>query len=186
MFRELLSRVNELKGSETDRFLKFFAILNTLMEEKGLGRIIIVGGFAAEIYSGRSYRTGDVDIVVEGNVELVKEILSRFSDRGMRIFLPRVREISEKGIDIVGNVYSGGKVAKINVDEKYHVYVASPEDIIINYLEAWKFWNSIEDRNKAILVYCVNKENLDLTYLTSRATEKNVKDYLEKVNEFNC
>jgi nucleoside diphosphate kinase len=37
-----------------------------------------------------------VDIVVEGNVELVKEILSRFSDRGLRIFLLRVREIFEK------------------------------------------------------------------------------------------
>ena len=62
MLGELLSRVNELKGSETDRFLKFLAMLNTLLEEKGLGRVIIVGGFAAEIYSGRSYRTGDVDM----------------------------------------------------------------------------------------------------------------------------
>jgi hypothetical protein len=48
----LLSRIGELKGSETDRFLKFLAILNTLVEERHLGRIIIVGGFAAEIYSG--------------------------------------------------------------------------------------------------------------------------------------
>jgi len=59
LLRELLSRISELKGSETDRFLKFLAILNTLLEDKGLGRIIIVGGFAVELYSGRSYRTGD-------------------------------------------------------------------------------------------------------------------------------
>jgi hypothetical protein len=26
----------------------------------------VVGGFAVEIYSGGAYRTGDIDIVVEG------------------------------------------------------------------------------------------------------------------------
>ncbi len=98
------------------------------MEGRGLGSIIIVGGFGAEFYSGRSYRTGDVDIVVEGDTELVSQMLSKFSDRGLRIFLPRIREISEKGIDLVGTVYSGEKVIRVNVDDgKYHVYMESPE-----------------------------------------------------------
>ncbi|MBB5253633.1 hypothetical protein HNQ62_001402 [Sulfurisphaera ohwakuensis] len=107
MLRELLSRISELKGSEPDRFLKFLAILNALLEDKGLGRIIIVGGFAAELYSGRSYRTGNVDVVIEGVAEnLVRDVLKEISDFGLRIYLPKIREISEKGIDIVGNVYS--------------------------------------------------------------------------------
>jgi len=107
LLRELLSRVGELKGSETDRFLKFLAILNTLLERKRLGRVIIVGGFAAEIYSGRSYRTGDVDIIVEGgSADIVREVLREFSDFGLRIYLPKIREISEKGIDIVGENYN--------------------------------------------------------------------------------
>lgn len=110
MLRELLSRVGELKGSETDRFLKFLAILNTLLERKRLGRVIIVGGFAAEIYSGRSYRTGDVDIIVEGgSADIVREVLREFSDFGLRIYLPKIREISEKGIDIVGENYNRRK-----------------------------------------------------------------------------
>lgn len=158
------------------------------MEENGLGRIIIVGGLAAEVYSERSYRTGDVDIVVEGDIELVRKVLSNSSEMGSRIFLPRIREISEKGIDLVGTVYSGKKVVRIDIDdEKYYVYMASPEDVVINYLEAWKFWNSVEDRDKAVLVYCANKERLDMSYLIARAIEKNVKDYLEKMGkEFNC
>lgn len=54
-------------------------------------------------------------------------------------------------------------------------------------MEAWKFWNSIEDRNKAGLVYCANKERLDKDYLTDMAVEKNVEDYLERIDkEFNC
>jgi hypothetical protein len=124
LLRELLSRIGELKGSETDRFLKFLAILNTLIEERHLGRIIIVGGFAAEIYSGRSYRTGDVDIIIEGEAEnLVRQVLKKISDFGLRIYLPKIREISEKGIDIVNNVYNKHKPPlKLQVDS-YHVYI---------------------------------------------------------------
>jgi len=40
--------------------------LNEELMKRGLGRVIIVGVFAAEIYSARAYRTGDVDIIVEG------------------------------------------------------------------------------------------------------------------------
>ncbi|BBG27904.1 hypothetical protein IC007_2459 [Sulfuracidifex tepidarius] len=146
--------MSELKGSETDRFLKFFAILNTLLEEKKLGRIL-VGGFAAEIYSGRGYRTGDVDIIIEGGAgDLVKQVLKEISDRGLRIYLPKIREISEKGIDIVGDVYTKRKPPiRMQVDSSYYVYILPPEEVIITYLEAWKFWNSTEDRIKAVLVY---------------------------------
>nr|WP_238699226.1 MULTISPECIES: hypothetical protein [unclassified Sulfolobus] len=165
--------------------MKFLAILNTLLEEKGLGRIIIVGGFAAEIYSGRSYRTGDVDIIVEGEaIDLVIQVLKQISDFGLRIYLPKIREISEKGIDIVGKVYNRLKPPlKIQVDS-YHVFIIPPEEVILTYLEAWKFWNSIEDRNKTILVYCSQLNRLDIEYLNSESERRQVKDYLEKIKNY--
>ena len=184
LFRWIYSRISELKGSETDRFLKFLAILNTFLEENKLGRIIIVGGFAAEIYSGRAYRTGDVDIIVEGDVELVRNVLKQFSDLGLRIMLPRIREISEKGIDIVSTTYDKKKIPiRLKVDE-YSVYIIPPEEVILTYLEAWKFWNSLEDRNKVVLIYCAQKESLDMEYLIRESISKNVNDYLEKIKEY--
>jgi len=185
LLRELLSRISELKGSETDRFLKFLAILNTLLEDKGLGRIIIVGGFAAELYSGRSYRTGDVDVIIEGVAEnLVRDLLKEISDFGLRIYLPKIREISEKGIDIVGNVYNKSKPPlKIQVDS-YHVYIIPPEEVILTYLEAWKFWNSTEDRNKAVLVYCAQKDRIDINYINLESERRGVKDFLEKLKDY--
>jgi hypothetical protein len=42
-----------------------------------------VGGFAAEIYSARAYRTGDVDVIVEGDVKFVREFLKVVSDVGL-------------------------------------------------------------------------------------------------------
>jgi len=185
LLRELLSRINELRGNETDRFLKFLAILNTLIEQKELGRIIIVGGFASEIYSGRSYRTGDVDILVEGRAEgIVRDLLRSISDLGLRIYLPKIREISEKGIDIVGNTYDRKKPPmKIYVDS-YHVYILPPEEVILTYLEAWKYWSSTEDRNKAVLVYCSQRDILDEGYLRSEAKDRRVEDYLDKIRDF--
>jgi radical SAM superfamily enzyme YgiQ (UPF0313 family) len=185
LLRELLSRIGELKGSETDRFLKFLAILNTLLEGKGLGRIIIVGGFAAEIYSGRSYRTGDVDVIIEGEAEkLVSQVLKEISDFGLRIYLPKIKEISEKGIDIVGNIYNRRKPPlKVKVDS-YHVYIIPPEEVVLTYLEAWKFWNSIEDRNKAVLVYCAQRNRIDINYINLEGERRGVKDFLDKLKEY--
>ena len=42
-----------------------------------------MGGFAAEIYSARAYRTGDVDVIVEGDVKFVREFLKVVSDVGL-------------------------------------------------------------------------------------------------------
>ena len=185
MLRELLSRVGELKGSETDRFLKFLAILNTLLEGKGLGKIIVVGGFAAEVYSGRSYRTGDVDVVIEGGgADIVREVLREISDFGRRIYLPKIREVSEKGVDIVGEIYNRRKPPlEIHVDS-YYVYIAPPEEIVITYLEAWKFWGSAEDRNKAVLVYCSQLSFIDKQYLEAESERRGVRDYLEKLRDY--
>jgi hypothetical protein len=185
LLRELYSRISELKGSETDRFLKFLAILNTLLEQRNLGRLIIVGGFAAEFYSGRGYRTGDVDIIVEGQgAEIVRLVLSEISDKGLRIFLPKIREISDKGIDIVGTVYSLKKQPLSIYIDGYKIYIIPPEEVILTYLEAWKFWESSEDKIKAVLVYCAQRSKLDFNYLKEEAERRGVSDYLEKLNEY--
>jgi len=181
----ILSRLNELKGSETDRFLKFLAIINTFLEEKRLRRIIIVGGFAAEIYSGRSYRTGDVDIIVEGDAELVRKTLSKVSDLGSRIMLPRIREISEKGIDIVSNVCDRKREPRrLVIDGKYSVYIIPAEEFILTYLEGWKVCDSTEDKMKAVLVYCAQKETIDKDYLEKEAKSNDVYDYYLKLKEY--
>jgi hypothetical protein len=71
----------EIEGkNETERFLCFLSWLNEKLERKGLGRIIVVGGFAAEIYSGRAYRTGDVDIIVVDRGGFVHLVESRNED----------------------------------------------------------------------------------------------------------
>ena len=180
---QVLPRLGEI-SDEGKRFLYFIAWLNSEAERRGLGRIIITGGFAIEIYTARAYRTMDVDLIVEGRaLYIVKEFLRRFSEAIGRGFLPRYEVLQLKSIDIVSSTY-GRRVepTKIIVNG-FTVYVEPIEELLIIYLVGWKFWGATEDRDKAIWLYMVQKGRINEKYLEERAREEGVSDYLEKIRE---
>ena len=171
---------------DTSRFLGFFAWLNSYLEEKGYGRIIIVGGFAVEIYTGSTYRTLDVDIIVEGSRarKIVEEFIRTLSEEPTsRVYMIMSPLLASKAVDVVGSYYVSGKPpVKISID-KYHVYVEPPEELIVKYLSAWKYWRSEEDRDKVLILYRSLKGRLDLDYVRSRARSEGVEDLLRKLVE---
>jgi hypothetical protein len=187
--REIISSLEKVAkeaegGSETERFLILLSWLNEELTKRGVGRIIIVGGFAAEIYSARAYRTGDVDIIVEGDVKFVREFLKVVSDVGLRIYLLKFPQFAEKGIDIVGDRYEKQmKAVKLSIKGRT-IYIIPPEEVVISSLAAWKFWNSVEDRDKAYLVYAAQREHIDSEYLRKRAAEEGVEKEMEEMIKF--
>ena len=158
--------------------------LNDELTKRGLGRIIIVGGFAAEIYSARAYRTGDVDLIVEGDVNFVREFLKAVSDVGLRIYLLKFPQFTEKGIDIVADRYEKQKKAVELKIKGRTIYIIPPEEVVISSLAAWKFWNSLEDRDKAYLVYAAQRELIDHDYIRKRAAEEGVEKELDEMVRF--
>ena len=171
-----------LRGlDETRRYLRLLAWLNTWLESRGLGRIVITGGFAVEVYTGRTYRTRDVDVIVEGAARLVEALLSRFSDRIGRGYLPRIEELELKSIDIVSTVYSKpAPPVKLVVDDT-HVYLEPPEELVVTYLAAWRYWGAAEDRDKALWILAVWYDRLDMDYLRARARSEGVEAELEEL-----
>jgi len=171
---------------ETRKFMVFLSSLNTFLEENKLGRIIIVGGFAAEIYTGRGYRTADVDIIVEGNFaeKFVCEVLERIGYvREARVYIQDFGELVEKAIDIVGTMYDRPMKPikwKISIDN-FYVYIIPPEEIIISSLASAKFWNVGIDFERAAMIYYAQKDNIDHSYLIKRAREENVEDTLNEI-----
>lgn len=187
--KEIISSLNEVAkeaegGSETERFLILLSWLNDELAKRGLGRIIIVGGFAAEIYSARAYRTGDVDIIVEGDVSFVRGFLKAVSDVGLRIYLLKFPQFTEKGIDIVADRYEKQKKAVELKIKGRAVYIIPPEEVVVSSLAAWKFWNSVEDRDKAYLVYAAQREQIDSDYMRKRAAEEGVEKELGEMIRF--
>ena len=170
-------------SEDTKRYLYFVAWLNTFIERRGLGRIIVTGGFAVEIYTARIYRTMDVDIITENCKDVVEEFLKMFSERIGRGYLPTYEILSLKSIDIVSATYTRRKQpAKILVDSLY-VYLDPVEDLIAIYLAGWKYWNSTEDRDKALWLLATWKEKIDWSYLESLCQEGRVLDKLNELME---
>jgi len=168
--------------NETRRYIKLMAWLNTEFERRELGRIIITGGFAVEVYSGRIYRTMDVDIIVEGKAcDILEALLKRIGERIGRGYLLKYEELELKSIDIVSKVYNRRLApVKLQVDELY-VYLDPPEALITTYLAGWKFWDATEDRDKAIWLLAATKPILKIDVLNKLAKESNVADKLNEL-----
>jgi len=158
------------------------AWLNNELEQRKLGRIIITGGFAVEVYTGRVYRTMDVDIIVEGEAcDILEEMLSRIGERIGRGYLLKYEELELKSIDIVSAVY-GKKLSPVKLQVNgLHVYLAPPEVLIATYLAGWKFWRATEDRDKAMWLLAATKPILNTDVLNRLAEENNVADKLEEL-----
>jgi hypothetical protein len=182
--KEILPRLKEIT-EETKRYLYLIAWLNTKLEGGGLGRIIITGGFAVEVYTGRIYRTMDVDVIVEGiNAgSLVERFLEKFSEKIARGFLPKYELLQLKSIEVVSVVYGRKSQPTKLVVGDFHVYVEPVEELVITYLAGWKFWESTEDRDKAYWLYALWRERIDHEYLESRAVEEGVYDYLRALQD---
>jgi len=168
---------------DTKRYLYFIAWLNTFIEGRGLGRVVITGGFAVEVYTGRVYRTMDVDVVVEGCSDVVEGFIRSFSEKIGRGYLPTYEVLSLKSIDIVSTVYTRRKEpTKLYVDNLY-VYIDPVEDLITTYLSGWKYWGSTEDRDKVVWLLITWRDRLDWDYLNSICVEKGVMDKLKELME---
>jgi hypothetical protein len=168
---------------DTKRYLYFIAWLNTFIEGRGLGRVVITGGFAVEVYTGRVYRTMDVDVVVEGCSDVVEGFIRRFSEKIGRGYLPTYEVLSLKSIDIVSTVYTRRKEpTKLYVDDLY-VYIDPVEDLITTYLSGWKYRGSTEDRDKVVWLLITWRDKLDWDYLNSVCVEKGVMDKLKELME---
>ena len=179
-------KINELarESDETSRFLKLSALINTFLESQGLGRIVITGGFAVEVYTGRTYRTMDVDVIAEGlSEEILRRTLENIGRRIGRGYLIDYGDLMLKSIDIVATIYTRRKKPVKLVVDGDHVYLDPPEDLIVVYLAGWKFWNATEDRDKALALLKVFQNRLDEKYLDERAKDEDVVDKLGELME---
>ncbi len=170
-------------GDDTKAFAYLVAWLNTRLESAGLGRVIVTGGFAVELLTGRVYRTMDVDVIAEGEASRVLEsLLSRLGERiGRGYLLPSDTVLSLKSIVIVSDIYDRRAPPLKLVIGEFHLYIDPPEHLIITYLAAWKYWESGEDREKAAWLLAATKEIIDWELLKELANTEGVAEELKQL-----
>jgi len=164
-------------------FLQLVALINTFLEERGLGRVVVVGGYAVELYTGGGYRTGDVDIVVEGSADVVERALDALGRRVGRVWDLSEIGLMAKAVDVVSTSYSREKdPVRVRVGTA-HVYVEPPEESAISCLNACVYRDSDLDCEKAAMVLAAQWDKIDWEYLYRRAREESVVEMLERLVE---
>lgn len=170
----------------TERQARFIALLSLEVLKRSGVRPIVVGGMALELYTSGQYQTGDIDIKSPASV---KEILAELG------FKKAGRTYYNKDLDIfvdwLGSGLSEGPEAEaktylIGLDEnkKHVVRVVSREDLIIDRLNAAKWWEDVDSCMWARLLVkmsAMSGEPLDIEYLKQRAKKDDVADFLDKI-----
>ena len=175
---ELASRL--LRALEGGDVLMVVAEANSFLEERGLGRIVIVGGYAVELYTGSAYRTGDVDIVVEGGADLLRRALGLIEEWRGRAWIYRGLRYA---IDIVSTSYDRPKPPITLEVRGRRVYVEPPEESVVSCLNACVHWGSDLDCEKAAMVMAAQWDVIDWEYLEKRCVEEGVYEKLLEIRQ---
>lgn len=142
---------------------------------------VLVGGSALEFYTLGDYATRDIDLVAEERY-LVGQALQQLGFKhqpGQRHWYHEELDIS---IEIPDTELAGSKEkATILEIQGTPVYIIAPEDLLIDRLAAFKYWESASDGEWAARLYAIHRESMDLDYLQQRAETEKVLDALEQI-----
>jgi hypothetical protein len=162
----------------------FLAILSREIAERGGKAPIAVGGEAVELYTQGSYTTGDIDI--KAPLEMTRGILKewKFAKKGRTWF----REDLDLYVDWLGSSLDEGEEAEnrvtiIKMAEGLEVRVIGIEDLVIDRLNAAKWWGDVDSLMWAKVLLGIKRKlrrKIDLKYLRKRAQEEDVTDLLQK------
>jgi hypothetical protein len=166
------------------RRVMFIAIFSREVVNRGGKPPIIVGGEAVEIYTQGSYTTGDIDI--KSPFDLTEAILKewRFTKAG-RVWFNKELDIY---IDWLGSSLEEGdeaekRVNTIKITKELEIKVISIEDLVIDRLNASKWWGDSDSLMWAKVLINIKRaiDKVDEDYLMKRAEAEDLKDVLEKI-----
>lgn len=146
---------------------------------EGAALPILVGGGAVELYTGGAYRTGDLDFV--GSVPRV--VAEKLEEAGFRQQGRHwLHEEGQVFIEIPGTSLGAGQRSRTLRRGSTEVLLVSPEDLIVDRLAAWKFWESEEDAVNAFLIW--RSTDVDRERVLERARAADVGDRFQSLSEF--
>lgn len=166
-----------------DKVMLFTAVLTKELDAYGI-RPILVGGAALEFYTQGSYMTLDVDLVIRGREQAQKVLSAMGFNRG-----PGEKswynEDLELSVEIPDDTLAGSmeRLTIVELEDDLTVYVIGIEDLIIDRLNAYKWWKSLSDGEWATATMVIHYQDLDFEYLNLRSKEELIDDVLMETIE---
>jgi hypothetical protein len=168
---------------QLQRKLLFLGFFSEKLKEKGVNAII-VGGEAIDIWTGGTFASADIDLLVESK-KIAEKLLNKFGfeKKGNTLWLSKDLAIV---IHIIESSYSGdyNKLKKMTIG-KYEIQIASPEYLIKDRLCSFKFWkdNPQSDMEKTVTLLKIFSDSIDNSYLNELAKENDIEDVLDEARK---
>lgn len=169
-----LDKAISVKDS-ADRIAAIGAVVAEAMRSRGQDPIL-VGGAAVEFYTRGGYSTEDLDFVAEGGSEVTEIMQSLGFEKIGKDFVDRRRGLY---IEFPSATIAAGEISdEIDVDG-VSLRIISCEDLVVDRLCAFKYWESALDGMNALLLLEMNP--VDEKRLVARSKSEDVLDALKVV-----
>jgi predicted nucleotidyltransferase len=145
---------------------KKYIVFATITSKTKGKKPILVGGSAVEFYTQGAYKSLDLDVIA-----IKKELEPTLKAMG---FKKSGRHWYNEDVSLkIVSSQTKEKVKKVNI-EKYTIHMISVEDLIVDRLNACKYWKSQLDCEQAEYLLKAYYPSLNKTYLEKRAREEGV------------
>ena len=128
---------------------------------------VVVGGAAVELYTGGAYTTGDIDLVgavSPGAAQALKK--AGFERQGRHWIL----ESEQIFVEFPGEALDPDEEASWIEFEGHRLRVISIEDLLVDRLGAWEYWQSAVDGVNALFLWHIQKDRIDVARLERQVT----------------
>jgi len=165
--------------------LRLFARVSEAMKARGLSRPILVGGAAAEYYSGSAVSTGDFDICTPAQSALEEELERLGFIRPIgpgHTMLGWAHPELKLGFEIVSDVPMDGNVPQErillveNVTPGASFAIISVEDLIADRMGQYASGTAADRLDQARILFRLNPD-VDFEYLDRRVREESFGDH---------
>lgn len=137
---------------------------------------VVVGGNALEFYTLGDYTTADVDLVSARRSEIGNILESWGFNRMGRHWYHADLDVA---IEVPDDVLAGSeeKITQVEIED-LTVHIIGVEDLIIDRVNAYVHWRSIDDGDWAKELMVLYKDEIDWDYLTTAAQTEKILDVL--------
>jgi hypothetical protein len=141
---------------------------------------VLAGGAAVELYTAGAYTTGDLDFIGDVTDEVAESLREAGFEREGRHWIHRKAELF---VEFPGSAIQAHERTGIVKVGRFSVLAMSPEDMIVDRLAAWQFWNSTTDGASAFLIWNAQEKSIDRKRLMALAEKRGVRKGLVRLQE---
>jgi len=145
------------------------------------GKPVLVGGGAVELYSGGAYRTGDLDFVGDLGEEGRRQLEAVGFRRQGRYWIDEEHQIF---VEFPSSHLEAGESAAVIEVGEYSVVIIGLEELIVDRLAAWQFWDSEVDAVNAVRLRLGSAADPDPARLRELAKASRVTSALDALERF--